>query len=502
MTPNTSMTHDHKEPSIQNTALLFIVLAPIAIIFYALYVFNPSNHGTLWLYILQVIADCIAIMTMSTLWITILLDIIQSGTKSKQLRYSDLWLDQHRPTADIFITVFNEPLHIVKKTIAAALKQTYPVSVYVLDDGESAELELYCKIHGIFYASRPLYERKHAKAGNINFGLLHARSPFFAVLDADQVPKPIFIEELLPYFCDNRVALVQSPQHFMNTHSFNALGTAQAQEIFYRYVQPAKNSFNASFCVGTNMIFRRSAIEAIGGVYPIDHSEDIWTTIQLHKQGYQSVFHRTILAEGRAPETIQAYFRQQSRWARGGFEMFFYHNPLFIKELSIDQRIQYLFSNFHYFSGFAVLIYLLLPLLYLLFGIHPMNIQSGPAWFLHYLPYFSVVYFLPVFLLGSLEIATLSTSLATFAPYVGACLSVLFGAKFQWVSTGSNKSSAIMTNIWPHLFLVSLSIVAIPIGWYNPLDSITTTISSVWTAIHTYLLLRFIRHGTNGNQQI
>lgn len=489
---------DTKEHQIQNTALLFIVLAPIAIIFYAVYVFNPSHHGTLWLYILQVIADSIAIITVSTLWITILLDIIQSGTKSRPMRYSNIWLGNERPTVDIFITVFNEPLTIVKKTITHARNQTYPVHVYVLDDGESTELARHCKDIGVFYTSRPQHKRRHAKAGNINFGLLHTTGSFFAVLDADQVPKSSFVEELLPYFCNEKVALVQSPQYFTNTHSFIALGTAQAQEIFYRYVQPAKNSFNASFCVGTNMIFRRSAIEEIGGVYPIDHSEDIWTTIQLHKKGYQSVFHRNILAQGRAPENIQSYFRQQSRWARGGFEMFFYHNPLFIKQLTIDQRIQYLFSNFHYFSGFSVLMYLMLPIIYLLFGIHPMRIESGPEWFLHYMPYFSVVYFLPVFLLGNLQIATLSTSLATFSPYVGACFSVLFGGKFQWISTGTQRSSAIMTHIWPHILIVSLSLLAIPIGWYNPFDPITTAISSVWAGIHTYLLLRFIRHGTNG----
>lgn len=476
---------------------MFIVLAPMAIAFYAMYIVNPSHHGNIWLYVLQVIADLIAILIVSTLWLTILLDQLRKHAVSQRVTKSMSWINREKPSVDIYITAYNEPSHIVMKTITAACMQTYPASVYLLDDGRSEKLKEFCAQSGVHYISRSTDNRIHAKAGNINHGLSFGTGSFFAVLDADQTPKPEFIRELLPYFGNDQIALVQSPQHFTNTHAFIAAGTAQAQEIFYRYVQPAKDSFNASFCVGTNMLFRRSAIDLVGGIYAIAHSEDIWTTLTIHMKGYHSVFHPHILVEGRAPETIEAYFRQQSRWARGGFEMFFYRNPLFISNLSIDQRLQYLFSNFHYFSGFAILVYLMMPLMYLLFGQYPIIIDQSFSWVIHYVPYFSVVYFLPVFLLGRIRLATLATSLATFAPYIQSFVSVLLGARFRWISTGSARHIPIMYAIWPHMLLVLLTLFAVPIGWYNPADPITTAIISLWSVLNAYLLMRFIQHGSH-----
>ena len=43
-------------------------------------------------------------------------------------------------------------------------------------------------------------------------------------------------------------------------------GAGYMQSVFYRFIQPGKNRFNAAFCVGTNVIYRRTAIEQIGGM--------------------------------------------------------------------------------------------------------------------------------------------------------------------------------------------------------------------------------------------
>jgi len=75
------------------------------------------------------------------------------------------------------------------------------------------------------------------------------------------------------------------------------------------------------------MIFRRSAIDEIGGIAR-DNSEDIWTSYQLHEHGWHTVFINEVLAVGVAPATIAAYFKQQRRWAKGGLSMLFTKNPL------------------------------------------------------------------------------------------------------------------------------------------------------------------------------
>lgn len=489
---NTNTHHVH------NTALLFILIAPFTILWYAVYVFNPNNAGDIFLYVLQIIADVIAITTVGTLWLTILLHILRPENEHIDRVKQHEWVKKMKPTVDVLIPVASESLKTIEKTVKHALAMDYPHKTFVLDDGHSLFVKKLIEDLGAIYCSRNPVGKKFAKSGNLNFGLSQSESDFFAVFDADHVPKKEFLVSLLPFFEDKNVALVQTPQFYTNLDNFIASGTAQAQEIFYKYVQPAKNSYNAAFCVGTNMIYRRSAIDKIGGITLRDHSEDVWTTINLHEKRYKSIFYNKVLAEGRAPETIGSFFRQQNRWARGGFSLFFTHNPLFVEGLTLDQRIQYFFSNLHYFSGFAILIYFLLPIIYLLFNHHPMDISHNRGWIFHYIPYFLTIYFLPLFLLGSIKISTISVSMASFSPYLKAFFSILLKNKYKWVSTESasrQKGTYIMFYIWPHVFILFLSLFSIIVGWYNPLDTATTIITSFWVFINSYILFIFIRNG-------
>lgn len=486
-----------KTNRIPTTALLFLFVAPFTMLFYALYVFNPANIGNIYLYILQIIADGIALIILATLWLTILLDLIQPEYHKREVKYDAQWVKENKPTVDVLIPVAHEPLEVVRETVHNALYLDYPHTTYILDDGDSEDVKRLATEIGAEYISRPLHEKGYAKSGNINYALKSCKGEFFAVFDADHVPKNEFLTELLPFFQNQKVALVQTPQHYTNTDNFIAGGTAQAQEVFYKYVQPAKNSYNASFCVGTNMIYRRSSIDEIGGIALLDHSEDIWTTIALHEKGYESVFYNRVLAQGKAPDTIEAFFRQQNRWAQGGFSLFFTHNPLFIPSLTIDQRLQYFFTNIHYFSAFSVIIYLALPIIYLLFGIHPMNVGDSKGWLLHYIPYFVTIYFLPFFLLGKLKLSNICTSIASFYPYIQAFFAVVLKNKYTWIATGSGKTrfSIAMIDIWPHVFLLFLSLLSILIGWYNPQDEVTTMVTTFWVIVNSYLLFEFVKNG-------
>jgi cellulose synthase (UDP-forming) len=460
------------------------------------YIFNPVHAGNPYLYTLQVLADAITITLVSTLWITILLDIIQPEYHKRDILYNKDWTSLQKPTVDVLIPVFNEPVELVEKTIEKAAKLDYAHQTYILDDGNSSEVKALSEKYHVHYSARPSHGKKFAKSGNLNYGLHKSTADFFVVFDADHAPKKNFIIEVLPFFENLQVALVQTPQYFTNTDKFIASGTAQAQEVFYNYVQAAKNSYNAAFCVGTNMMYRRSAINAIGGISLRDHSEDIWTTLLLHEKGFESIFYNKVLAHGRAPETIQSFFRQQNRWAQGGLSLLFTHNPLFSKGLNTDQKLQYFFSNIHYFSAFPILIYLCLPILYLLFNIHPVDIEHDSGWIIHYIPYFATVFFLPLFLQGSLKLSTISTSLASFYPYLTALMATIFKSKHTWISTESKQVTIVfMKDIWLHMFLIILSFLAILIGWYQPTNLATTIVTSIWVFLNAYFLFLFIRNG-------
>src|SRR5690606_35828993 len=113
--------------------------------------------------------------------------------------------------------------------------------------------------------------------------------------------------ETIPFFENREMAMVQTPQFYSNPMNFISTGAGYMQHVFYSMLMQGKNRFNAAFCVGTCVVFRRAAIEEIGGMYYESKSEDIWTSLRLHENGWMTVYINKVLAEGKTPETIKAY---------------------------------------------------------------------------------------------------------------------------------------------------------------------------------------------------
>lgn len=476
---------------ILNTTVLFLFAAPIVILLYGSFVFDPTNADNIFLYGMQVMADAIAILALLGLWITVLLDVIVVQHHRRNYPHSPSFLTEKNPTIDVFVTVAGEDISLIRDTLLAAVEMDYPHHTYVLDDGQSQKVRVLAEELGVRYITRE--ERRHAKAGNVNNGLSMSTAEFFAIFDADQVPKKDFIMKLLPYMENPKLAMAQSPQSFANIHSFIAAGTAQAQDVFYKYVCPAKNLSNSAFCVGTNMIFRRSAIDEIGGI-ALNNSEDIWTSFLLHEKGWQTLFVNKVLAIGEAPSEIIPYFKQQQRWAKGGIGMLVTQNPLRSKNLNLDQKLQYFASNTYFLVGISILAYILFPILYLLFDIKPLNTEDGFQWALHYIPYFLLYYMLTWLLVGRLQLATLATAIASFYPYLRGLISVIFNTEQKWVATTTAQAGndAILRWTWPHVFLVVISLLSLMVGWYDPENFWTTLFNSIWTGFNTYLLMLFL----------
>lgn len=481
--------HDHTAKYLGNTAIFFLLVAPAVVLLYASFIFNPNHIGHPLLYGIQIVADSIGMFAVFGLWLTILMDVIVP--EHHRISTVPKVAPKDIPQADILITVAGEPLKIIAMTALAAKQVDHVANVLILDDGKSDKVKMLAEKIGCYYVRRE--HNHHAKAGNINHGLGHSQADFFAILDADQQPLPNFISKLMPYFHDDQVAMVQSPQHYTNSHNFIASGTAQAQDIFYNYVCSAKNTSNSAFCVGTNVIFRRSAIDQIGGIAQLTHSEDIWTSLKLHEHQWKTIFIGDVLVKGLAPETIIPYFKQQTRWAAGGFSMLFTHNPLTSSKLSLDQKIQYFLSNTFYFVGFTMLTYIVMPIIYLLFDIRPFESNNVVTWITSYLPYVAFYYSLTWMLLGKIKLSSIAVSLATFYPYMKALINTLFSRVQQWqATTTTSHSDAIMTWIWPHVLLMMLSVSSLIIGWIDVTDTAATLLYSAMVLWNLYLLTSFV----------
>ena len=169
-------------------------------------------------------------------------------------------------TVDVFITTYNEPLDLVMNTALAAKDIRRPHSTWILDDGKRPALRELAESNGIGYVTRsadwtPDMPR-HAKAGNLNNALMLTSGEYLLILDADQIPEPDILDKTLGYFNDDRVALVQTPQYFINVPADDPLGS-QAP-LFYGPIQQGKDGWNAAFFCGSNAILRREALMQLG----------------------------------------------------------------------------------------------------------------------------------------------------------------------------------------------------------------------------------------------
>ncbi|WP_026549021.1 glycosyltransferase [Arthrobacter sp. Br18] len=184
-----------------------------------------------------------------------------------------VWRIKHRKplpappdaTVDVFITTYNEPAQMVLDTALAAKAITHPHSTWILDDGARGEIQALAEEHGIGYLTRSADwtdRPRHAKAGNLNNALMMTQGEFLLILDADQVPEPEILSNTLGYFSSRRIALVQTPQYFINVPDDDPLGS-QAP-LFYGPIQQGKDGWNAAFFCGSNALLRREALMQLG----------------------------------------------------------------------------------------------------------------------------------------------------------------------------------------------------------------------------------------------
>ncbi|NTW41995.1 MAG: glycosyltransferase, partial [Cellulomonadaceae bacterium] len=404
-----------------------------------------------------------------------------------------MFLKDRPVTVDVFITTYGEDLETIRRTVTAAVAMQGQHLTWVLDDGRSDDVRDLAAEIGARYIRR--LSKNGAKAGNVNHALSITKGEFFVILDADFVPLPGFLHETVPFFADAEVAFVQTPQTYGNLNNLISRGAGYMQAVFYRYIQPGRNRFNAAFCVGTNVIFRRTAIEQVGGMYSDSKSEDVWTSLMLHEQGWRTVYIPMTLAIGDTPETIEAYTKQQLRWATGGFEIMFQHNPLSRKRtLTLDQRLQYTVTATHYLTGLTPLLLLLVPPMQIFFNLTPMNLHLTFAeWALFYGGFYGLQILVAFYTLGSFRWEVLMLATVSFPIYTRALGNAFFKREQAWHVTGSKgKVTSPFNFMLPQVFFFVFLALTTVAGAWKDLGNGTVSLALIWNTLNALILGAFV----------
>lgn len=238
-------------------------------------------------------------------------------------KFVENWTPRRYLSVDVFLPTAGEDLDLLANTMQHMTRLDWPgkLLIYVLDDSGRVAVQRLAEKYGLLYIARPGSEYK--KAGNLRYAAERTTGDVIVIFDADFVPRHDFLLELVPYMDEPDVGIVQSPQFFDTSKQMNWIQRAagSTQELFYRFIQPSRDALGAAVCVGTSALYRRAALDAIGGFPLLGQSEDIYTGLYMADAGYSIRYVPVILSKGITPDNLDNFIAQQYRWCEGSMTM-------------------------------------------------------------------------------------------------------------------------------------------------------------------------------------
>ncbi len=275
------------------------------------------------------------------------------------------------PRVTVQLPMYNER-YVAERVIRAACAIDYPrhlLEIQVLDDStdESADIcrsiceTLEAEGHPVRYIHRTV--RTGFKAGALADGLALARGEFIAIFDADFIPQPDMLRNVIHHFTNPDVGCVQTRWgHLNRRHSWLTRCQAVFLDGHFVIEHTARNrtgrfmNFN-----GTGGIWRKKAIEEAGGWQHDTLTEDMDLSYRAQALGWKMVFLPEIVSPAELPPEIVSFKQQQHRWTKGSVQTALKVLPGILRgNLPMRVKVE---SFFHLASGIVYPLAVLLSIL-------------------------------------------------------------------------------------------------------------------------------------------
>lgn len=235
------------------------------------------------------------------------------------------------PLVTVQLPIYNER-YVVERLIRSVAALDYPrdrLEIQVLDDSTdetvllvAAEVER-LRAEGVRIEHVRRADRTGYKAGALENGMRTAHGEFLLLFDADFVPGPGLLREILPPLVDRRVGMVQARWEHLNAES-TLLARVQSISLDGHFVVEhearAKNDLFFNFN-GTAGIWRKSCIRDAGGWEHDTLTEDLDLSYRAQLKGWRFVYLRDVVCPAELPPDMNAFKTQQFRWAKGSAEV-------------------------------------------------------------------------------------------------------------------------------------------------------------------------------------
>lgn len=220
---------------------------------------------------------------------------------------------------------------VLVHTLEAMLSQQYPrpFDVWLADERPTLETLLWCLERGVKVSTRfgvedyhrPTWPRRtRSKEGNLAWfydTVGYEKYDVVVQLDADHVPTPSYLEEMVRPFADPSVGYVSAPSicDANIEEGWTVRGRLYREASMHGPVQAGCNGGYAPVCIGSHYAVRSAALREIGGLGP-ELAEDYSTTLWFQSAGWDGVFNIDAVAHGDGPATVEEMLVQEIQWSR------------------------------------------------------------------------------------------------------------------------------------------------------------------------------------------
>jgi cellulose synthase/poly-beta-1,6-N-acetylglucosamine synthase-like glycosyltransferase len=236
------------------------------------------------------------------------------------------------PFVTIQLPIFNEQF-VIDRLIDAVCRLEYPrdrFEIQLLDDstdettGVAREIvERYARGFAgmepqpIVYLHRS--NRHGYKAGALDKGLDVARGEFVAIFDADFVPPPRWVMQVIDHFAEPEIGMVQTRwTHLNRNYSFLTQVEAILLDGHFVLEHGGRSRAGVFFNFnGTAGMWRRETISSAGGWQHDTLTEDTDLSYRAQLVGWQFKYLQDVECPAELPIEMTAFKTQQARWAKG-----------------------------------------------------------------------------------------------------------------------------------------------------------------------------------------
>ncbi len=272
----------------------------------------------------------------------------------------------------------SEPWPLVRRTLEAMLGQDLPqpYDVWLADERPSPKTMRWCADNGVQVSTREGVEeyqretwprRRRTKEGNLAFFYDHFgydRYDVVAQLDADHVPAPSYLAEMVRPFADERVGYVSAPSvcDANADQGWTVRGRLYREAAMHGPVQAGSNDGYGPVCIGSHYAVRTEALREVGGLGP-ELAEDYSTTLWMQSAGWEGVFNVNAEAHGDGPESLDEMLLQELQWARSLGTILVRWAPGKLRSVPWRPRLRLGFAlAFYPVQGLALTVATILPL--------------------------------------------------------------------------------------------------------------------------------------------